>query len=163
MVMIKSIRYFIIFTILTLLVSCESRYKKLEGKWVVQSLSSEMLEENVKNFPENMRAAMEKHKDSVMQLKVDSMYIEFEMDNYKGTKGIINMNVYDEKELALWRYLEESRQIHLYDPEKEDRYWDILELTEATLTIKMNDRESDWEIHFIRQELKDTALKLAQK
>ena len=143
--------------------SCESRLKTLEGRWVTKSLSSTLLEEDIDDFPKNMREQMRKHKDSVMQSKVNTMYVEFEMNNHKGTKGILHTNMYENNEAVLWRYLEKDHQIHLYDPNKKDRYWNIVEFTDATLTIQMHDGKNDWAICFIRENLRGTRLRLAQK
>jgi hypothetical protein len=91
------------------------------------------------------------------------MYVEFEMKNYEGTKGILYTNVYTRKEVVLWQYLEEENQIRLYEPEKKDRYWNILEFTDKSLIVEMNDGESNWKMSFVRDKTLDKDLKIAQK
>ncbi|PIY10004.1 MAG: hypothetical protein COZ18_06930 [Flexibacter sp. CG_4_10_14_3_um_filter_32_15] len=161
--MLKKIKYTILAILLVALVSCESDSKKLEGKWIGKSLSSPILETSIKSFPESVQNIVRKQQDSTIQLKVDSMYVKFEMKNYEGTKGILYTNVYTRKEVVLWQYLEEEKQIRLYEPKKKDRYWNILEFTDESLIVEMNDGESNWKMSFVRDKVKDKDLKLTQK
>jgi hypothetical protein len=116
--MIEKIKYILLAILVVTLVSCENKSKTLEGKWIGKNLSSPILETSIKSFPESVRDVVRKQQDSTIQLKVDSMYVEFEMKNYEGTKGILYTNVYTRKEIVLWQYLEEENQIRLYEPEK---------------------------------------------
>ncbi len=159
--MIIKIKYSILIIFLLILASCENKVKQLEGKWIGRSLSSPMLEESIKSFPENVRNSVRKQQDSTIQLKVDSMYIEFEMNTQKYTKGILYTNVYNKREVVLWQFLEKENQIRLYEPEKEDRYWNVVEFTQKTLIVEMNDGKSDWKMSFVKDKEKD--LKLTQK
>ncbi len=165
--MIKKIKYylFICLTISALinLTSCENESKKLEGKWIGKSLSSPILEQNIKSFPKSVADVVRKQQDSSIQLKVDSMYVEFEMKNYEGTKGILYTNVYAYKEVVLWQYLQEESQIRLYEPEKKDRYWNVIEFTDQTLIVEMNDGENTWKMSFVRDKTVEEGVKLTYK
>ncbi|WP_375559273.1 hypothetical protein ACE193_16240 [Bernardetia sp. OM2101] len=155
--------YIILAILIIALASCENASKKLEGKWIGKSLSSPILETSIKSFPESVRDVVRKQQDSTIQLKVDSMYVKFEMKNYEGTKGILYTNVYTSKEVVLWQYLEEENQIRLYEPDKKDRYWNVLEFTDESLIVEMNDGESNWKMSFVREKTKDENLKLTYK
>lgn len=161
--MVSKINYIILAVLVIALASCESESKKLEGKWIGKSLSSPILETSIKSFPESVRDVVRKQQDSTIQLKVDSMYVKFEMKNYEGTKGILYTNVYTRKEVVLWQYLEEENQIRLYEPKKKDRYWNVLEFTDESLIVEMNDGESNWKMSFVREKTKDENLKLTYK
>ena len=156
------VRYIILCILLMILMSCESDSKKLEGKWIGKSLSSPILETNIKSFPESVREVVRKQQDSTIQLKVDSMYVEFEMNNYEGTKGILYTNVYTTREVVLWQYLQEENQIRLYEPDKKDRFWKVLEFTNESLILEMNDGNS-WKMSFVRDKKQDKNIKLTQK
>jgi len=160
--MLQTIKYSILAILLVTLVSCESESKKLEGKWVGKSLSSPILEKLIKSFPQSVAEVVRKQQDSSIQLKVDSMYVEFEMKNYEGTKGILHTNVYTIKEIVLWQYLKEENQIRLHEPDKKDRYWNVLEFTNETLIIEMNDGENTWKMSFVRDKTVDKGVKLTQ-
>ncbi len=161
--MLQKTKYILIAVLLIVLSSCENESKKLEGKWVAKSLSSPILETSIKSFPKSVQDIVRKQQDSTIQLKVDSMYVEFEMKNYEGTKGILYTNVYTRKEVVLWQYLEEENQIRLYEPEKKERYWNIIEFTDKSLIVEMNDGESNWKMSFVRDKTLDKDLKIAQK
>ena len=161
--MIEKTKYIILTILLVALVSCENESKKLEGKWIGKSLSSPILETSIKSFPKNVRDVVRKQQDSTIQLKIDSMYIEFEMKNYEGTRGILYTNVYTTKEIVLWQYLEEENKIRLHDPNKKDRYWSVLEFTDESLIVEMNDGENNWKMSFVRDKTKDKDLKLTYK
>lgn len=161
--MIEKIKYILLAILVVTLVSCESKSKKLEGKWIGKNLSSPILETSIKSFPESVRDIVRKQQDSTIQLKIDSMYVEFEMKNYEGTKGILYTNVYANKEVVLWQYLEEENQIRLYEPEKKDRYWSVLEFTDKSLMVEMNDGENNWKMSFVRDKTLGKGLKIAQK
>jgi hypothetical protein len=161
--MIEKVKYLLLAMLVVALVGCESQSKKLEGKWVGKSLSSPILEQNIKSFPKSVADVVRKQQDSTIQLKVDSMYVEFEMKNYEGTKGILYTNVYATKEVVLWQYLEEENQIRLYEPEIKDRYWNVLEFTDESLIVEMNDGENNWKMSFVKDETIDKELKLTQK
>jgi hypothetical protein len=161
--MIEKIKYVVLAILVITLVSCQNESKKLEGKWIGKSLSSPILETSIKSFPKSVQDIVRKQQDSSIQLKVDSMYIEFEMKNYEGTKGILYTNVYTTKEVVLWQYLEEENQIRLYEPEKKDRYWNVIEFTEESLIIEMNDGESNWKMSFVKDKTIDKELKLTYK
>ena len=162
-VMIEKIKYGILILFIVVLASCENKSKQLEGKWVGKKLSSPTLETSIKTLPKNVADAFRKRQDSTIQLKVDSMYVEFEMKNYEGTKGILYTNIYTTKEVVLWQYLEEENQIRLYEPQQKDRYWNVLEFTDQTLIVEMNDGENDWRMSFVRDKTKDKELKLTNK
>ncbi len=161
--MLEKNKYILLFILLITLASCESKSKILEGKWVGKNLTSPILETSIKSFPESVRDVVRKQQDSTIQLKIDSMYVEFEMKNYEGTKGILYTNVYTTKEVVLWQYLEEQKQIRLYQPKAKDRYWNVLEFTKQTLIVEMNDGESNWKMFFVRDKKQDKELKLTQK
>ena len=156
------VKYIILCILSMILMSCESDSKKLEGKWIGKSLSSPILETNIKSFPESVREVVRKQQDSTIQLKVDSMYVEFEMNNYEGTKGILYTNVYTTREVVLWQYLQEENQIRLYEPDKKDRFWKVLEFTNESLILEMNDGNS-WKMSFVRDKKQDKNIKLTQK
>lgn len=161
--MLEKIKYIVLVILVVALASCESESKKLEGKWIGKSLSSPILEQNIKSFPKSVADVVRKQQDSTIQLKVDSMYVEFEMKNYEGTKGILYTNVYANKEVVLWQYLEEENQIRLYQPEAKDRYWNIIEFTNKSLIVEMNDGENNWKMSFVRDKTIHKDLKLTQK
>lgn len=161
--MVQKIKYILLATLVIALVSCESESKKLEGKWIGKSLSSPILEQNIKSFPKSVADIVRKQQDSSIQLKVDSMYVEFEMKNYEGTKGILYTNVYAYKEVVLWQYLEKESQIRLYEPKKKDRYWNVIEFTDQTLIVEMNDGENTWKMSFVRDKTVDEGVKLTYK
>lgn len=156
-------KYSVLIILLIALVSCENESKKLEGKWVGKSLSSPILEQNIKSFPKSVADVVRKQQDSTIQLKVDSMYVKFEMKNYEGTRGLLYTNVYARNEVVLWQYLEEESQIRLHEPDKKDRYWNVLEFTEESLIVEMNDGENTWKMSFVRDKTQDKELKLTYK
>lgn len=153
---------FLVLGLLTSLGSCQNESKKLEGKWIGRSLSLPILEQNIKSFPESVASVVRKQQDSSIQLKVDSMYVEFEMKNYEGSKGILYTNVYGGKEVVLWQYLEDENKIRLYEPDKKNRYWNVLEFTEESLIVEMNDGENNWKMSFVRDKTIHKDLKLTQ-
>lgn len=161
--MLQKIQYIILAILIITLASCENESKKIEGKWIGKSLTSPTLEASIKSLPKSSQNVMRKQQDSTIQLKIDSMYVNFVMKNYEGTKGILYTNVYTRKEVVLWQYLEEENQIRLYEPEKKDRYWNILEFTDKSLIVEMNDGANDWKMSFVRDKTLDKDLKIAQK
>ncbi|AFM03622.1 hypothetical protein Fleli_1184 [Bernardetia litoralis DSM 6794] len=161
--MLEKFKYILLVILVITLASCESKSKKLEGKWIGKSLSSPILEKNIKSFPKSVADVVRKQQDSTIQLKVDSMYVEFEIKNYEGTKGILYTNVYTTKEVVLWQYLEEESQIRLYEPDKKDRYWNVLEFIDESLIVEMNDGENNWKMSFVRDKTINKDLKLTQK
>lgn len=156
--MLKKVKYISIFFILIIFSSCESKTKQLEGKWKGTDISSSFLKRSIEAYPDSLKKVAQLQQDSMIQVRVDSMYIDFEMKNYEGTKGILYTNVYVRKEVVLWRYLEDENKIVLHDPSTEDRYWNILELTENILIVEMSDGQNDWKMYFVRDENKDVKL-----